>query len=277
MDSRLGDILRDKPELVSPVPEWMLPADTVEALQNADRPAIVEVAGRDSVAAAVRAVDELPIDAVVPTIVYAGTEFGDWKTPFEKAEILKKLLAEKAPGVAVYDAVVLGAPGLWRALNGRYVSTLFGSYGFYTPCIGCHLYVHALRVPLAKTTGCNIVVAGERESHDGRVKLNQISAALDAYVDLLARFGVELVLPLRHVASGVEIEELVGGDWKEETGQLGCVLGGNYRDRSGGVSYDEGAVKRFLGEFAVPVAERAVTAYLAGETPDYSKLVDDLL
>jgi hypothetical protein len=277
MDSRFGDILRDKPEIVSPIPEWMLPADTVEALQTAELPAIVEIAGRDSIAAAVRAVEELPIDAILPTIAYTGTEFGDWRIPFEKAGFLKKLLAEEAPGVAVYSPVVLGAPGLWRALNGRYISTLSERYGFYSPCLGCHVYFHALRVPLAKTTGCNIVVAGERESHDSRVKLNQISAALDAYVDLLARFGVEFVLPLRHVASGAEIEELVGGDWKEDSGQLGCVLSGNYRDTSGGVSYDEDAVKSYLADFTVTVAERAVNAYLAGETPDYLKLAEGLL
>jgi hypothetical protein len=277
MDPRFGVILRDKPEIVSPIPEWMLPADTVEALQAADRPAIVEIAGRDSIAAAVRAVKELPLDAVLPTIAYTGTEFGDWRIPFDKAEFLKKLLAEEAPGVVVYGPAVLGAPGLWRALNGRYVSTLFERYGFYSPCIGCHVYFHALRVPLAKTTGCNVIVAGERESHDGRVKLNQVSAALDAYVDLLARFGVELVLPLRHVASGAEIEELIGNDWEEEAGQLDCVLSGNYRDTSGDVSHDEDAVRRFIDEFAVPVTERAVTVYLTGETPDYSKLAEGLL
>jgi len=277
MDTRFGDILRDKPEIVSPIPEWMLPADTVDALQTSDRPAIVEVAGRDSIAAAVRAVDELPLDTVLPTIAYTGTEFGDWRIPFEKAEFLKKLLAEKRPGVTVYGPVVLGAPGLWRALNGRYVSTLSERYGFYSPCFCCYVYSHALHIPLANMTRCNIGVAGERESHDGRVKLNQISAALDAYVDLLARFGVELMLPLRHVASGAEIEELVGGDWEEETGQLGCVLSGNYRDTSGGVSYVEDAVRRFLDEFAVPVAERFLTAYLAGETPDYSKLAEGIL
>ncbi|UCE26139.1 MAG: hypothetical protein JSW52_07170 [Candidatus Coatesbacteria bacterium] len=277
MDPRFGDILRDKPELIWPIPEWMLPADAAKSLKKAENPAIVEVAGRDSFAAAVRAVDELPIDAVLPTIAYTGTEFGDWEVVFGKTGFLKKLLAEKAPGVAVYGPVVLGSAGLWRIINGRYVSALFERYGFYTPCIGCHVYFHAIRVSLAKKTGCNFVIAGERESHDGRIKLNQTGPALDTYVNFLARFGVELVLPLRHVASGAEIEELVGGDWEEEADQLDCVLSNNYRDKSGDLSYDENAIENYLAEFAVPVAERAVNKYLAGETPDYSKLAGGLL
>jgi hypothetical protein len=277
MDSRFGDILRDKPELISSFPDWMLPLKTVEALKAAESSAIVEIAGRDSVAAAVRAVDELPIDAVLPTIVYTGTEFGDWKVPFEKVNLLKKLLADRAPKVAVYEPVVFGAPQLWRALNGRFVSALFERYGFYTPCVGCHLYVHAIRIPLGKAVGCGLVVAGERESHNGHVKINQISDALDVYVNLLARFDVELILPLRHVASGAEVEELVGETWSEGIGQLACVLSGNYRNTSGDVTYYETAVRRFLNEFAVPVAERAVNVYLADEIPDYSKLAEGLI
>jgi hypothetical protein len=277
MDTRFGEILRDKPELTSSFPGWMLPSETAEALKKAEKPAVVEIAGRDSVAAAIRAVKELPIDAVLPTIVYTGTEFGDWEVPFEKVDLLKKLLADGKPDVAVYEPVIFGSPPLWRALNGRYVSALFERYGFYTPCVGCHVYVHAVRILPAKAIGCRLVVAGERESHDGRVKINQINYALDAYVDLLARFDVELLLPLRHVASGVEIEELLGETWSEGAEQLSCVLSGNYLNTSGDVTYDVTAVKRFLDEFAIPVADRAVNAYLAGETPDYSKLTEGLI
>jgi hypothetical protein len=277
MDPRFGDILRDKPELISSFPEWMLAPETTETLKAAENSAIVEIAGRDSVAAAVRAVDELPIDTILPTAAYTATEFGGWEIPFEKVNSLKKLLADRAPTVTVYEPVVLGAPEFWRTLNGRYASVLFERHGFYTPCIGCHLYFHAIRVPLAKMTGCTSIIAGERESHDGRVKLNQIGAALDAYVGFLARFDVGLILPLRHVASGAEVEEIVGGTRNVTDEQLDCVLSGNYRDTSDGVTYDENAVKRFLDGFAVPATERAMNAYLAGETPDYSKLTEGLL
>jgi hypothetical protein len=276
MDARYREILIDKPELATAFPAWMLPAEAVERLRAAAKPAIVEIAGRDSLAAALRAAKEADHDLFLPTVAYTGTEFGEWRLPFEKIEYLKERLRGVGAGVEVLAPVVMGAPELWRLLCGRYVLAQYRRFGFYTPCIGCHVYLHALRVPLAKMTGCRVVVAGERESHDGVVKLNQIPTALDAYVELLARFDVELSLPLRHVSSGAEIGEIVGTDRRESEGQLGCVLSQNYRDADGAVPYDEEAVRRFLDEFALPLAERAVNAYLAGERPDYETLADDL-
>lgn len=275
MDARYREILIDKAELATAFPAWMLPAETVERLRAAAKPAVVEVAGRDSLAAAVRAA-EADHDLFLPTVAYTGTEFGEWRLPFENIEFLRERLRAVGAGVEVLAPVVIGAPELWRLLCGRYVLAQYRRFGFYTPCIGCHVYLHALRVPLAKMTGCRVVVAGERESHGGVVKLNQIPTALDAYVELLARFDVELTLPLRHVSSGAEIEEIVGTDRRESEGQLGCVLSQNYRDADGAVPYDEEAVRRFLDEFALPLAERAVNAYLDGERPDYETLADDL-
>jgi hypothetical protein len=276
MAPRFRDILSGRPELVASFPEWMLRAETVERLRAAAKPAIVEIAGRDSVAAALRAAAEADYDLFLPTIAYTGTEFGDWRLPFEKVEYFRERVRGVRTRVDVLEPVVLGALELWRLLCGRYVLAQYRRFGFYTPCIGCHVYLHAVRVPLAKLTGCDVVVAGERESHGGVVKLNQIPTALDAYVDLLARFDVELSLPLRHVSSGAEIEALVGAEWGEREGQLQCVLSENYRDADGSVPYDEEAVRRFLDEFALPLAERAVDAYLAGEKADYKTLADDL-
>ena len=276
MDARYREILIDKPELATAFPAWMLPAETVERLRAAANAAVVEIAGRDSLAAAVRAA-EADHDLFLPTVAYTGTEFGNWRLPFQKIEYLRERLRGVGADVEVLAPVVMGAPELWRLLCGRYVLAQYRRFGFYTPCIGCHVYLHALRVPLAKMTGCRVVVAGERESHGGVVKLNQIPTALDAYVELLAGFDVELSLPLRHVSSGAEIEEIVGTDRRESEGQLGCVLSQNYRDADGAVPYDEEAVRRFLDEFALPLAERAVNAYLDGERPDYEKLGRDLL
>lgn len=277
MDARYREILIDKPELATAFPAWMLPAETVERLRAAANAAVVEIAGRDSLAAAVRAAEEADHDLFLPTVAYTGTEFGNWRLPFQKIEYLRERLRGVGADVEVLAPVVMGAPELWRLLCGRYVLAQYRRFGFYTPCIGCHVYLHALRVPLAKMTGCRVVVAGERESHGGVVKLNQIPTALDAYVELLAGFDVELSLPLRHVSSGAEIEEIVGTDRRESEGQLGCVLSQNYRDADGAVPYDEEAVRRFLDEFALPLAERAVNAYLDGERPDYEKLGRDLL
>jgi hypothetical protein len=272
MDVRFREILLAKPELVFSFPAWMLSEDTRERLGAAARPAIVEIAGRDSLAAAVRSAVERSHDLYLPTIAYTGTEYGDWHTPFEKVHLLAERLAAVGAEAEVLPPVLLGAPELWRVLCGRYVSELYRRFGFYTPCPGCHVYLHALRIPLAKATGCRAVVAGERESHDGRIKLNQVAPALDRYVELAARFDVELALPLRHVSSGREVEEIVGAGQPEVETQLACVLSENYRDAHGGVPYDEDAVGRYLDQFALPTAERAVKVYLEGEVPPYEDI-----
>jgi hypothetical protein len=261
MDPRYREIWLGKPELVASFPA-----------RNA---AIVEIAGRDSLAAAVRAAED-GFDLFLPTIAYTGTEFGDWRLPFGKVDYLRGRLKGAGANAEVLEPVVMGAPELWRLLCGRYASVLYRRFGFYTPCLGCHVYIHALRIPLAKAAGCRTIISGERESHGDVVKLNQVPAALDAYVELLGRFGLELAMPLRHVSSEAEIVELVGAEGPESEGQLECVLSQNYRDVNGTVKYDENAVGRFLGEFALPVAERAVNAYLAGERLDYKSMADDL-
>ncbi|MEE8639511.1 MAG: hypothetical protein V3T41_03785, partial [bacterium] len=75
MDPRYRDILLDRPELVTSFPAWMLPAETVKRLRAAAEPAVVEIAGLDSLAAALRAA-KTRYDLFLPTIAYTGTEFG---------------------------------------------------------------------------------------------------------------------------------------------------------------------------------------------------------
>ncbi|HEY49430.1 MAG TPA: hypothetical protein G4O13_05225 [Dehalococcoidia bacterium] len=266
MDSQKARaLLSTKPELVNSFPDWMLPATTIERLRNTEGVAIAEIAGRDSVAAALAAVERHPIRAVLPTIAYTGTEYGDWGIPLEKSRYLAQRLGES--GIEVTGPVLLGAPRFWWLLCGRHISSLIRRFSFYTPCLGCHLYLHALRIPLARLVGAGFVIGGSRESHDGRIKVNQTATALDAYVKFVREFGIELLLPLRHMGTGEEIERIVGRNWDEGGEQLQCVLSGNYRDTDGAVVIDEGDVQCFFDEFALPLAEEIVRDYLAGRSP----------
>ena len=108
------------------------------------------------------------IRAVVPTIAYTGTEYGRWKTPFEKTELLKERL--KRNSIKVFNPVVVGSPKMWWTLCGKDTAQLIQQFGFLPHCVGCHLYFHAIRIPLAKKLGSNLIIGGERESHDGKIK-----------------------------------------------------------------------------------------------------------
>jgi hypothetical protein len=93
MDARIFEILRNKPELVTAFPRWMLSEALEKELRDTEGVAIIEIAGRDSIAAALEAASKRDFKAFLPTIAYTGTEFGDWETPFKKTDVLKEELS----------------------------------------------------------------------------------------------------------------------------------------------------------------------------------------
>jgi hypothetical protein len=260
MDPRIFEIVSAKPELVDEFPRWMLSETIENELRSTESLAIVEIAGRDSIAAALVATQKRDFKALLPTIAYTGTEFGNWEVPFKKTYMLKEELSQR--GINVYDPVLLGAPRFWWLLCGRYVTYLFKRFGFYSPCVGCHLYLHALRIPLARKIECAVVIGGEREFHEGRIKINQIGAALEAYISFAEKFGIELFFPLRQVSKSEDIESIVSHRWEEGAEQLECVLSKNYLDINGDVVCSESDIKRFFDEFAIKEAEDMVKGFL---------------
>jgi hypothetical protein len=201
-----------------------------------------------------------PIEAIVPTIAYTGTEYGNWAFPFEKVKVLHDKLQSK--DIKVFEPIIIGSPKFWWTLCGRYSAHLNKRFNFYSHCIGCHLYFHAIRIPIAKKLQINLVIGGERESHNGRIKINQIKVALDAYQDFLRKFNIELFLPLRYIKSGEEIENIIGDVWEEGGQQLECVLSKNYQEPDGRVLLNEESIRQFFDEFAFKKAEDIINGYL---------------
>ncbi len=253
MDEKLRILLSDKPEAVWPLPEWMLPAASIRELEVEPSLALIEIAGRDSIAASVIAARSGRFSAFLPTIAFTGTQFGDWEIAPGSASRLVKLVGGD---VRVYPPVFLGSPAFWRELCGRSNLASQTDYGFYSPCTACHLYFHSLRIPLALSLGATTVVAGERDSHEGRVKMSQLGVSLDLYGQFLRSFGLELLMPLRRVMDNAELLDMIGtAEWEEGEKQLQCVLSGNYTGNDENATVDEAAVKRFLTEFAIPLAD----------------------
>ena len=260
MDSRMLALLSNKPELITSFPRWMFSEAMEKELKETEGLAIGEIAGRDSMAAVLEAVRIRNITALLPTIAYTGTEFGDWNIPFDKVELLTADLAKR--GIRVFNPLVLGAPRWWRRLCGRSLPSLFKRFGFYSPCLGCHLYLHSLRIPLARKIDCKVIIAGERESHQGTIKVNQIAVALDAYTSLTRAFGIELFLPVRRISKTEDITAVIKGHGVEGDEQLGCVLSRNYLDEAGTVTCPEDAIERFFSEFAIREAEDLIKGVL---------------
>ncbi|MDZ4180793.1 MAG: hypothetical protein U1E29_16450 [Coriobacteriia bacterium] len=239
--------------------------------------AIAEIAGRDSVAAAVAAVAERGFTSLLPTIAFTGTETGDPDAPLRAVATLQGLLGDRCE---VLEPVYLQEPELWSAMNARYAGVLGERYGLCSPCLACHLHLHLLRVPLSWESGGAPVIAGERDTHDGRVKLSQTTGSIDSAVRVLAYAGIELLQPIRH-ASGEEVAALVGASWDEGAGQLECLLSGNYAAADGSVTFDADAYTRYLHEFFEPLGLAVVDAWRAqrggGPSPQWHSIVVEVL
>jgi hypothetical protein len=270
---KLSNIFRDKPELVTRFPDWMLSTERLEAMGHMENPAIVEIAGRDSVAAAVQGVAENDFTDLIPVYAYTGTEYGNWTNVTQAVE----RLVVRLPATRVHQLLVMGSPALWRALNARFVDEWISRFQYYSPCPGCHLYLHAVRIPLAKRMGGIPIISGERESHSGVVKINQTAPALDVYSDLARRFDVRLILPLRHITQGEEIEAILKMHWARDEEQLKCVFSGNYRRRDGSVGPSAADVQNYFTKFAIPVAEAAISAYMSEDSPDVEGIARQIL
>ncbi|MEI7815241.1 MAG: hypothetical protein WCJ13_10705 [Coriobacteriia bacterium] len=235
--------------------------------------AIAAVAGRDSIAAAVDAARRDGFSAILPTSVATGTEYGSADSVLEAVAVLRRLLAGEAD---VLDPIRIGSPGLWAAMNGRFAAEIAARWCVYSPCLACHLYVHVARIPLAWALGNAPVITGERDTHDGRIKLSQTTASIDAETRVLAHAGVELLTPIRS-ASHAEVETLVGG-WRQGDQGLRCVHSGNYVRADGSVAFDEAGYDAYLREFFEPVGVAVVDAWRSSQTePDYEAIVRGVL
>ncbi len=275
MEERVERILRDKPERLCLDP-WEL--EPILDSFSGKKVAIAELAGRDSIAAAMKVLEEKDVEMLLPVYTYTGTEYGS----FDYLESAEEWLKGRLGSGRIGNLVLLGSPKFWHALNGRCVKELIGRYGFYTPCIGCHVYLHASRIPLAKALGVKAIISGERQYHDGREKINQISLAISAYRFLLSRFEVDLLMPLAEIRSTAEIDEMIGTPWDEIGEQPQCVLSGNYRDgmdslHFGPNHFDLDRIVGYLSEFALPVASRATEGLLRGEGVDYLRIALEVL
>lgn len=260
-------LLAEQPELIIPD----LPNEV--ELKKTRNLAIAEVAGRDSVAAVIKACQERPIEKVLPTVAYNGCQYGSLESVYFAVELMSKRVGKKK----VLEPVMLGSPEFWKALTIRFSDVLTERFGFYTPYVACHLYIHAIRVPLAKRLNCKLIISGERESHNGQIKINQTPGVLDYYAKLLSYFDIELLQPLRKTVSSTEVIELLGREWASGKQQLHCVLSGNYKDPDGSVDYGEGRrfsdakSARFLEHYGLPLAKVILEKLGRGEAVDYEK------
>lgn len=245
------------------------------------RTAILEIAGIDSIAAAITAAQSGRYDLLIPTIVYTGSEYGDWNAVIENARRLSAFMRESYGVDAPDDPVILGSPQWFHALSGRFVAELYEIYAIPATCISCHMYLHAVRVPLAKEIGASSLISGERLDHDGRLKINQLRPSLEAYKAVLNEEAVALEFPLKDLSCSIRVKEKASpffGSADIQCSQMRCVLESNYRDHTGNMNYKEDKIEAYLNEFLVPATTKIIKLILSGEKPvDYVSVAAELI
>jgi hypothetical protein len=238
---------------------------------------VAEFSGRDSVAAILKAFQNEEVTYILPVMTFAGTEYGDPNTLVKNYEKLKAYVEKTYPTKVLYDVIHYSLPEVWHIINGRFISESINRYGFYNPCIGCHLYFHGTKVFFSKYFK-NIIITGERESHDGSVKVNQLKVTLDAYKDIFKAYDISLWSPLAEISSGQAIQDLIPWPWDEGQDHPSCVLSGNYRDIDGKAIYEVIQLEKYLEDYIKPVG-RGLVQLNQGEINllDFKKIVGGCL
>lgn len=235
---------------------------------------IIELAGRDSFAAFLKYQKENEFRGAIPTLARAPSEHGSFEIILSELDWLKDKLSHRPFSISKPE--FLEDHKLWWVLNGRYLSEIIHRYGFYTPCLGCHLYFHLLRAELALKKGVKKIISGERELHAEKVKINQTRLALEAYKEVLLGANLELVFPLQKISDNQEIENLLGKKWQEEASQLSCAFKANYCSVENQLLIQEEDLKPYLEEFLIPVGEIILKVKL-NQNADYPLEVENYL
>lgn len=236
--------------------------------------AIAEISGADSIAAALRYAQLHPgTKRLVPTYVETGTEFGDFGGIEGNVSFLSAELARDGVELAPLERV--GEPAMWAAVNGRFARVLTERFGVWLPCVGCHLYLHLMRAPLARAHSASTIISGEREKHGSRTKANQTPYVLDAYARALAHADLELAFPVRTVATGAELDAILGPRWPGGSPQLACVLSGNERAIDGASGLAE-VPAELIERFLVPAGVALLDELLSGGSAWESRVAEVL-
>jgi hypothetical protein len=255
----------------------VLPAEVSAVLADAPHPlALADFAGRDSVAAAMAWLAEHEVGTLLPVGDVVPTRYGDWSVYEDNWLRMRDHIRRRHPAVLVAPWFVLEDVDFWRLLNGRYLNELIRAFGFFTPCLGCHLHFYAMRAVLGQALGASVLLSGEKELHGRKRKANQSAPAVEGYAAFSAAHGVDHHFPIHAIRTDAEIETLLGDGWREGERQLQCVMSGNDQGLDGAPTMSAEQIRAYMFEFAVPLATRIVALRRDGVGPaDLQRSIDD--
>lgn len=255
----------------------VLPKVVADALVDAPRPFVLtDFAGRDSVAAAMAWLREHEVGTLIPVADVVPTRFGDWGVYEDNWVRMVEHIQREHPDVHVAPWFCLEDVEFWSALNGRFSNQLARAFGFFTPCLGCHLHFYAMRTVLAEVLDARVLLSGEKELHGERRKANQTSEAVAAYRQFSNAHGVQQHFPIHQIRDEKSMLTLLGHEWREGDRQLRCVMSGNDRGFDGKPLFSPAQITDYMEHFANPMATHIVALRRSGlQGRDFAAAVNE--
>jgi hypothetical protein len=266
-------IIAEKPDTFCYLPENIISLEQRETLKKIPRLAVGEICGIESIPVVQSVLERTSIDAFLPTIVYTGTEYGNWHVLLAKLSSLKKVV-EKSLRIYCLDPVILGAPSFWWALNGRFLCELKKRFNFYSPCLGCRLYSLAVRVPFCKQIGCMMVISGIISRRSEEYAINPSEEVMHYCKTLLSSFGINLIKSEDEKNSIEQVMASVSSDISNICSS--CIFKDNYQMLSSFLR-ELPDNKKYFEQFAIPAAAKIISRALAGKKNNYLHEVRDTL
>ncbi len=220
---------------------------------------LTDFAGRDSIAACMEILKHEQIDTVIPIGDIVPSRFGDTDSYFQNWEALSKLIKKNHSNIDLKPWFIVDGQDFWKILNERYVSQIRETYGWFTPCTGCHFHFYAMRAVLIEILKNykTILVSGEKRLHrHGKKKANQTDAAVKAYSEFSHERGVDHRFPIHHFESEELIATLIGDEWKEGRSQMSCIHSGNDQNDNGGPRYSDEQISEVMAAYILPMGKK---------------------
>jgi hypothetical protein len=212
---------------------------------------IAEIAGKDSIAAVLKAIKEKQIEWLVGIGLYHRAIYGNINQPADNFEKLINMPLFKE--ITNHSFIYLDISDLFEQLIIRNTAVVQKHFHYFNPCPACHLLFHMIRIPLARFYNIDFIITGEREFHDNIQKLNQLPEILSLFKFLIEKTNIELVQPIRKIKNDSEVYKILGNVWQSNITPSKCIFSKSYYDEQSKIPFDLNLVISSLNEFYFPL------------------------
>lgn len=232
---------------------------------------LAEIAGKDSIAAIHKFIGENNIDLIIPTIVYTGTEYGNVESYYNSIEYISRYGHKH--NITIGKPIELHDEKLWNLLCIRFQHQLHNKYGFYTPCVMCHLFTHLLRIPILYKNNAVGIITGERSSHNGKLKMNQYPITIECFNMLFEKHNILFKRPLFDIDNTDIINnEIKDYAYLESINDVKCILSGNLTDYPYQKNDALYQLTKFLDEYVFKLGDYILECYSVNKVINYDEL-----